>query len=55
MFFDDRKQAEYCRIPASIGLAKVKVPKEMDEEKVTALRSIVDSMFQALNATLETE
>ena len=54
VFFDDRKQAEYCRILASIGLEKVKVPKEMDAEQVTTLQSIVDSAFQALNETLET-
>ena len=53
MFLNDRKQAEYCQFLASIGLEKVKVPKEMDAEQVTTLRRIVDSVFQALNATLE--
>lgn len=54
VFFDDRKQAEYCQSLASIGLEKVKVPKEVDKEKVYELQSIVDSVFQALNETLET-
>jgi len=35
MFLNDRKQAEYCQFLASIGLEKVKVPKEMDAEQVT--------------------
>jgi|LGVF01.1.fsa_nt_gb hypothetical protein len=32
---------------------KVKIPKELDDEKVNAVRNIVDSVFQSLNATLE--
>jgi len=53
-FFDDKKQAVYCGILAFMGMEKVKIPKEMNEEKVKALRNIVDSVFQAINAALET-
>jgi hypothetical protein len=53
-FFDDKKQAVYCGILAFMGMEKVKIPKEMNEEKVKALRDIVDSVFQAINATVET-
>lgn len=54
VFFDDKKQAVYCGILAFMGMEKVKIPKELDEKKVKALRNIVDSVFQAINATLET-
>ena len=54
VFFDDKKQAVYCGILAFMGMEKVKIPKELDEKKVNALRNIVDSVFQAINATLET-
>jgi len=54
VFFDDRKHAEYCRILSSIGMEKVKIPKEMNEEKLTTLQDIVNSVFQALSATLGT-
>ncbi|MCK4735538.1 MAG: hypothetical protein KAT65_24000, partial [Methanophagales archaeon] len=54
VFFDDKKQAVYCGILAFIGMEKVKIPKEMNEEKVNAVRNIVDSVFQAINATLDT-
>lgn len=54
VFFDDRKHAEYCRILASIGMEKAKIPKEMNEEKLTTLQNIVNSVFQALSATLGT-
>ncbi|MCW3130173.1 MAG: hypothetical protein N2V75_08775 [Methanophagales archaeon] len=53
-FFDDKKQAVYRGILAFMGMEKVKIPQEMNEEKVKALRNIVDSVFQAINATLET-
>jgi hypothetical protein len=54
VFFDDKKQAEYCGILAFMGMEKVKIPKEMNEEKVNAVRNIADSVFQAINATLDT-
>ena len=54
VFFDDKKQAEYCGILVFMGMEKVKIPKEMNEEKVKAVRNIVDSVFQAINATLDT-
>jgi len=54
VFFDDKKQAEYCGILVFMGMEKVKIPKEMNEEKVNAVQNIVDSVFQAINATLDT-
>ena len=54
VFFDDKKQAVYCGILAFMGMEKVKIPKEMNEEKVNAVQNIVDSVFQAINATLDT-
>jgi hypothetical protein len=54
VFFDDKKQAVYCGILAFMGMEKVKIPKELDEKKVNAVRNIVDSVFQAINTTLET-
>jgi len=54
VFFDDKKQAVYCGILAFMGMEKVKIPKEMNEEKVNAVRNIADSVFQAINTTLET-
>ena len=52
--FGDKKQAVYCGIRACMGMEKVKIPKELDEKKVNALRNIVDSVFHAINATLTT-
>ena len=49
--FGDKKQAVYCGIRACMGMEKVKIPKELDEKKVNALRNIVDSLFHAINAT----
>jgi len=54
VFFDDKKQAVYCGILAFMGMEKVKMPKEMNEEKANAVRNIVDSVFQAIDATLDT-
>jgi hypothetical protein len=54
VLFDDKKQAVYCGILAFMGIEKAKIPKELDEKKVNALRNIADSVFQAINTTLET-
>jgi len=54
VFLDDRKQAKYCGLLASIGMEKIKIPEDLNEAKVTALQNIVVSVFQALNETLET-
>jgi hypothetical protein len=54
VFLDDREQAKYCGLLASIGMEKIKIPVDLNEAKVTALQNIVVSVFQALNETLET-
>ncbi|MBN1763006.1 MAG: hypothetical protein JW878_08045 [Methanomicrobia archaeon] len=54
VFLDERKQAKYCGLLASLGMERIKIPIDLNEAKVTALQNIVVSVFQALNETLET-
>lgn len=54
VFLDDRNQAKYCGLLASIRMEKIKIPDELNEDKVTALQNIVVSVFPVLNGTLET-
>jgi len=54
VFLEDRKQARYCGLLASVGMERIKIPRELTEENVTAIQNIVITLFQALNETLET-
>ncbi len=54
IFFDDKKEADYCKILASIGIEKGKIPKEVDKTNINALQNLIGSIFQTLDTTLET-
>lgn len=54
VFFEDEKIPEYCRILASIGVERAKIPKDLDKNIINKLENIVDFILQTLNSTLET-
>lgn len=54
IFFDDKKAAEYCKILSFIGMEKVRIPKELTDDKINELQNNIYIINNTINSTIKT-